>query len=102
MALLQSALDARNKFTLFDPRKERRIEVEAEIFVKQSDTRLFRATLSNLSVSGFKMTSWTRLDKEQSVFIQLLGDYRDFGCKFADVLHPVMLDHLVTRLRDFE
>jgi len=113
MILLRSPLDVGRKLNLIDPRRKRRIEVEAEIFVKQSDTRLFRATLSNLSVSGFKMTSWTCLNKEQSVFIQLPGirvlradimwsDYRDFGCKFSNALHPVTLDHLVTSLREFE
>lgn len=113
MTLLQNAIDARGKYTFFDTRKERRIAIEAEIFINQFDTQLFRATLSNLSVSGFKITSWARLDKEQSVFIRLPGirelkadimwqDYRDFGCKFDSVLHPVVLDHLITSLRDFE
>ncbi|QTD56702.1 PilZ domain-containing protein [Parasphingorhabdus cellanae] len=87
--------------------------VEAEIFVKQSNSQLFRATLSDLSVSGFKMTSYTDLDHEKPVHIRLPGiqtlsasikwaDYEDYGCEFSDELHPAVLEHLITRLRGFQ
>lgn len=87
--------------------------VEAEIFVRQSDSQLFRATLSDLSVSGFKMTSYTYLDHKKPVYIRLPGiqtlraaikwhDHQDYGCAFANDLHPAVLEHLVSKLRAFQ
>lgn len=95
-----------------DRRRPREI-IEAEIFVKQSDTQLFRATLSDLSVSGFKVKSYTDLDLKKPVYIRLPGiqtlsaqikwsNYQDYGCAFTDDLHPAVLEHLMTKLREFE
>ena len=89
-----------------------RVDVSAEIFVRQSDTQLFRATLSDLSVSGFKMLSCTSLDTDKLVFITLPGlqtlaahirwvRYQDYGCEFTATLHPAVLDHIVSVLRKF-
>lgn len=90
-----------------------RVIIEAEIFVRQSNSQLFRAILSDLSVSGFKMNSYTDLDREKPVYIRLPGiqtlsakiiwvDYQDYGCAFNSHLHPAVLEHLVTKLRQFE
>ncbi|WP_337658544.1 PilZ domain-containing protein [Sphingorhabdus sp. Alg231-15] len=95
-----------------DNRKVAREIVEAEIFVRQSDSQLFRATLSDLSVSGFKMNSYTELDGKKPVYIRLPGiqtlsatikwsDHEDYGCAFKDDLHPAVLQHLVNKLREF-
>lgn len=111
MDQLQSADDCQN-FPLGNRRNTREI-VEAEIFVRQSDSQLFRATLSDLSVSGFKMTSYTYLDDKKPVYIRLPGiqtlnatikwhDHQDYGCAFANDLHPAVLEHLVSKLRAFE
>lgn len=89
-----------------------RVDVSAEIFVRQSDTQLFRTTLSDLSVSGFKMLSCTSLDTDKLVFITLPGlqtlaahirwvRYQDYGCEFTATLHPAVLDHIVSVLRKF-
>ncbi|MEP5409276.1 PilZ domain-containing protein [Parasphingorhabdus sp.] len=86
--------------------------VEAEIFIRQSNSQLFRATLSDLSVAGFRMTSYTHLDRKKPVFIRLPGiqtlsadikwvDHEEYGCEFANELHPAVLEHLVVRLREF-
>lgn len=59
------------------------------------------------------MVSFTDLDKTKPVFIRLPGiqtlsasikwaDYNDYGCSFASELHPAVLQHLVTKLREFE
>ncbi len=87
--------------------------IEAEIFVRQSNSQLFRATLSDMSTSGFKMTSYTDLDHDKPVYIRLPGiqtlsatikwnDYQDYGCAFTNQLHPAVLEHLVSKLRAFE
>ena len=65
-------------------RSNDREAVTAEIFVRQSNTQLFRATLSDLSVTGFKMLSCTNLDTDKLVFVTL----------------PV-LGHIVSVLRNF-
>ena len=84
--------------------------VSAELFVRQSNTHLFRTTLSDLSITGFKMESCTSLDEDKLVFVtfpglQTLGaqivwsNYREFGCQFKVPLHPAVLDHVVSALR---
>ncbi|MEO9635713.1 MAG: PilZ domain-containing protein [Parasphingorhabdus sp.] len=84
--------------------------VNAEIFVRQSDTQRFSTTLSDLSVSGFKMNCCTSLDFEKLVFITLPRlqtlaahirwvQYHDYGCEFTVPLHPAVLDHIVAGLR---
>jgi len=93
-------------------RSNHRTAVESEIFVRQSNAQLFRATLSDISVSGFKLKSCTSLDAEKPVFVTLPGlqtltayikwvDYLDFGCEFAKPLHPAVLDHLISKMREF-
>ncbi|GAA0471460.1 hypothetical protein GCM10009096_10570 [Parasphingorhabdus litoris] len=95
-----------------DGRHAVREAVEAEIFIRQSDSQLFRATLSDLSVSGFRMTSYTHLDPKKLVYIRLPGiqtlsatikwvDYQDYGCAFTNDLHPAVLEHLIKKLREF-
>ncbi|WP_422343168.1 PilZ domain-containing protein [Parasphingorhabdus sp.] len=87
--------------------------IEAEIFVRQLNSQLFRATLSDISTSGFKMTSYTDLDQNKPVYIRLPGmqtlsatirwnDYQEYGCAFNNQLHPAVLEHLVSKLRAFE
>ncbi len=84
--------------------------VSAELFVRQSNTHLFRTTLSDLSITGFKMESCTSLDEDKLVFVtfqglQTLGarivwsNYQEFGCQFKVPLHPAVLDHVVSALR---
>ena len=93
-------------------RANERFDVDAEIFVRQSTSQIFRATMSDVSVSGFRLHSLTNLDPEKLVFVSLPGlqtlaahikwvDYSDFGCEFVEQLHPAVLDHLVARLQEF-
>ncbi|MEP3227188.1 MAG: PilZ domain-containing protein [Parasphingorhabdus sp.] len=95
--------------TLIIERRNPRRIVEAEIFIRQSDTQIFRATLSDLSVSGFKMTSYTGVDDKKPIYIRLPGiqtlgarviwsDHQDYGCAFQNVLHPAVLDHLAQKI----
>lgn len=111
MTQLQRADDTQTS-PLGNRRNAREI-IEAEIFVRQSDSQLFRATLSDVSVSGFKMTSYTYLDDKKPVYIRLPGiqtlsarikwhDHQDYGCAFTNDLHPAVLEHLVSKLRAFE
>lgn len=91
-------------------RSSDREAVTAEIFVRQSDTQQFRTTLSDLSVTGFKMLSCTSLDPDKLVFVTLPGlqtlgahirwvHYHDFGCEFTAPLHPAVHAHIVSLLR---
>ncbi|WP_162559097.1 PilZ domain-containing protein [Sphingorhabdus sp. EL138] len=94
-------------------RKNPREAVEAKIFIRQANSQLFRTTLSDLSVSGFRMTSYTDLDPKKPVYIRLPGiqtlsamikwnDYQDYGCEFRNELHPAVLEHLLNKLRAFQ
>lgn len=89
-----------------------RTAVRAEIFLRQSNVKLFRATLSDISISGFKLDSYTNLDDNKLIFITLPGlqtlgahikwvDYQDYGCEFTDPLHPAVLEHLLSKLQKF-
>ncbi len=104
--------DSQNDIVLDDFRANRRVAVSAELFIRQSSTQLFRTTLSDISVTGFKMESCTSLNADQLVFVTLPGlqtlaariiweDYHDYGCRFTAPLHPAVLDHVVSALRVF-
>ncbi len=91
-------------------RSSDRETVTSEIFVRQSNTQLFRTLLSDLSVTGFKMQSCTSLDENKLVFVTIPGlqtlgahirwvHYEDFGCEFTAPLHPAVLAHIVSVLR---
>ena len=93
-------------------RIDNRISVEAEIFVRQSTSQLFRATLSDISVSGFKLHSFTNLEADKMIFVSLPGletlganirwvDNQNYGCEFTNSLHPAVLEHLVSKLKEF-
>tara|TARA_R110000772_G_scaffold156977_13_gene268254 strand:+ start:215 stop:550 length:336 start_codon:yes stop_codon:yes gene_type:complete len=94
-------------------RKHERSTVGGEILVRQSNSQLFPAALSDLSVSGFKMTSYTHLDEQKPVYIRLPGiqtltatiqwtGFQEYGCAFAQDLHPAVLEHLLAKLREHE
>jgi PilZ domain len=94
-------------------RIDERTNVQTEIFVRQSTAQLFRATMSDISVSGFRLNSFTSLDAEKPVLVKLPGlqtlaahirwmNYQDYGCEFMDPLHPAVLEHLVSSLQNFE
>ncbi|QJB68045.1 PilZ domain-containing protein [Parasphingorhabdus halotolerans] len=89
-----------------------RTTVATEIFIRQSSSQLFRATLSDISVSGFKLHSFSSLDPEKLIFVTLQGlqtlgahirwgEYQDYGCEFVNSLHPAVLEHLISKLREF-
>lgn len=91
-------------------RIEPRTDLHVDIFVRQASAQLFRATLSDISVSGFKLHSFTSLNTEKMVFIKIPGleslgahirwsDYQDYGCEFANPLHPAVFDHLISGLQ---
>jgi len=77
-----------------DLRARTRKQVSAELFVRQSDTQLFRTTLSDLSVTGFRMKSCTSLDADKLLFVTLPGlqtlaarivwaNFEDYGCQLS-------------------
>lgn len=93
-------------------RLDPRANIQAEIFVRQAAAQLFRATLSDISVSGFRLNSFTSLNAEKMVFVKIPGletlgahirwaNYQDYGCEFTNPLHPAVFDHLVSRLQEF-
>ncbi len=101
-----------NELVAQDMRVRHRELVSAELFIRQSNTQLFRTTLSDLSVTGFKMESCTNLDADKLVFATLPGlqtlaarivwtNYNDYGCQFSAPLHPAVLDHVIAALRAF-
>lgn len=104
--------DRGNSLAADSRRSSEREAVTAEIFVRQSNTQLFRTTLSDLSVTGFKMQSCTSLDTDKLVFVTLPGlqtlgahirwaHYNDYGCEFTAPLHAAVLQHIVAVLRKF-
>jgi hypothetical protein len=103
---------SRSANSISSRRANSRTAVRAEIFLRQSNVKLFRATLSDISISGFKLDSYTNLDENKLVFITLPGlqtlgahikwvDYQDYGCEFTNPLHPAVLEHLVSKLQEF-
>jgi len=109
MPELQKTDHAQN--ALPNNRRNSREILDSEVLVRQSDSQPFRATLSDLSVSGFKLTSYTDLDHKKPVYIRLPGiqtlsaaikwhGYQEYGCAFANDLHPAVLEHLVKKLRE--
>ncbi len=91
-------------------RSNNREAVASEIFVRQSDTQRFRTTLSDLSVTGFKMQCCTSLDADKLVYVTLPGlqtlgahirwvHYHDYGCEFTSPLHTAVLEHIVSVIR---
>ena len=110
MPELQKTDDAQN--ALPNNRRNSRQILDSEVLVRQSDSQPFRATLSDLSVSGFKLTSYTDLDPKKPVYIRLPGiqtlsaatkwcGYQEYGCAFTNDLHPAVLEHLVKKLQGF-
>ena len=87
-----------------------REQVHAEILLSQSDGKTFRATLSDLSATGFRMSSKRVLDATRPVFIRLPGlpilsahirweGFSDYGCQFNIPLADHVLQHLLMRLK---
>lgn len=75
----------------------------------------FNARLANLSPTGFRVQSFTRLDLDATIYVMLPGfDGRkakvvwvrehEAGCQFERPLHPAIFDHVVrmSRLRERE
>tara|TARA_R110000772_G_scaffold147233_4_gene257698 strand:- start:1192 stop:1545 length:354 start_codon:yes stop_codon:yes gene_type:complete len=113
MAHTENICHADGDNSVTDNRKADREAIETEIFIFQSGKKLCRATLSDISISGFKMTSKRSLDPEQPVFIRLPGiqslsatirweGFKDYGCQFTRVLTPKLFDSLVSKLRSLE
>jgi hypothetical protein len=105
-------LDRSDSLAADSRRSNNREAVTSEIFVRQTNTQLFRTILSDLSVTGFKMQSCTSLDEDKLVFVTLPGlqtlgahirwvNYHDYGCEFTMPLHPAVLDHVVAALRKY-
>ncbi len=94
-----------------DCRNSVREDVDAEILLHQSGGNTHRATLVNISSTGFKMTSMSGLDPNKPVFIRLPGlpilaanirweGFSDFGCEFARPLEAHVMEVLLKKLRD--
>lgn len=99
--------------TVVESRKATREFIETEIFIFQSGNKLCRATLSDISASGFKITSKRNLDPAQPVFIRLPGiqslsanikweGFKDYGCQFTRALTPKIFEGLVSKLRSLD
>lgn len=99
------------------PANENRIspreDLESEIFIQQSGNKLCRVTLSNISASGFRMTSKRNLDPLQPIFIRLPGipslsatirweGFKDYGCQFTQPLTPEVFDRLLSKLKSLD
>lgn len=87
-----------------------REQVHAEILVHQSGGKSFRGILSDLSTTGFKMSSISGVDASRPVFIRMPGlpilsanvrweGFSDYGCQFNTPLAPHVMQHLLTRLQ---
>ncbi|MEM8918923.1 MAG: PilZ domain-containing protein [Pseudomonadota bacterium] len=93
-----------------DCRTSVREDVDAEILLHQSGGKTHRATLVNISATGFKMTSMSGLDPSKPVFIRLPGlpilaanvrweGFSDFGCEFARPLEAHVMEVLLKKLK---
>lgn len=91
-------------------RRAEREVIESEIFIQQSGNKLSRVTLSNISASGFRMTSKRNLDPLQPIFIRIPGiqslsatirweGFKDYGCQFSQTLTPKVFDRLLSKLK---
>ncbi|MEP0074324.1 MAG: PilZ domain-containing protein [Parasphingorhabdus sp.] len=109
MTNAQPISNADNGHALVENRKASRKSIQAEIFVSQSENKLYRVVLSDISVSGFKMTSRRSLNPNQAVFIRLPGirslsatiqweGFKDYGCQFTHALHPKVFEYLLSKL----
>lgn len=99
------------------PANENRIApretLESEIFIQQSGNKLCRVTLSNISESGFRMTSKRNLDHLQPIFIRLPGipslsatirweGFKDYGCQFSQPLTANIYARLLSKLKSLD
>ena len=91
-------------------RKVAREVLDTEIFIQQSGSKLCRVTLSDISTSGFRMTSKGCLDPLKPIFIRIPGiqslsatirweGFKDYGCQFSRVLTPAVFDNLLSKLK---
>ncbi|WP_442955391.1 PilZ domain-containing protein [Parasphingorhabdus sp.] len=96
--------------SVIESRNATREPIHTEILICQSGQKLSRATLSDISVSGFKLTSKRSLNPAQPVFIRLPGiqslsatirweGFKDYGCQFTRTLNPKIFEQLVSKLR---
>ena len=96
-----------------ESRSAEREIIESEIFIQQSGNKLCRVTLSDISASGFRMTSKRNLDPLQPIFIRLPGikslsatirweGFKDYGCQFAQALSPTLFNLLVAKLKSLD
>lgn len=113
MANAENICHADRDTSTIESRKATREIIETEILIFQSKNKLCRVTLSDISTSGFKMTSKRVLDPKQPVFIRLPGiqslsanikweGFKDYGCQFTRALTPKILDNLVAKLRSLD
>lgn len=76
------------------------------------NSQLFRAHLSDISISGFKLNSLTSMDIDKMIFVTVPGmqtfrthvrwvKYHDYGWEFTNTLHPAVLEHLISELHKF-
>ncbi len=113
MANSQRLDDTDQSASDFESRINHREAIRTEIFVTQSENKLCRATLSDISLSGFKMTSRKSLDPQQPVFIRLPSiqslsanikweGFKDYGCQFTRPLPKKIFEQLVSQLQKLE
>lgn len=84
--------------------------LNTEIFVQQSGNKPRRVTLSDISSSGFRMTSKGSLDPLKPIFIRIPGiqslsatirweGFKDYGCQFSQALTPSVFNNLLSKLK---
>lgn len=94
-------------------RMDDREVIESEILIQQVGSKPCRVTLSNISASGFRMTSKRNLDPLQPIFIRLPGiqslsatirweGFRDYGCQFTQPLSPELFGRLLSKLKSLD
>eukprot|EP01013_Petalomonas_cantuscygni_P032463 TRINITY_DN59016_c0_g1_i1.p1 TRINITY_DN59016_c0_g1~~TRINITY_DN59016_c0_g1_i1.p1 ORF type:complete len:109 (+),score=5.12 TRINITY_DN59016_c0_g1_i1:107-433(+) len=96
-----------------DPRLSSRADVEIAAIVREPGLGSVGIMICDLSITGFRMRSLTRLTGEKPIFLKLPsfaaleskicwqdGDY--FGCEFLQSLHPAVYSHIIAKYPSLE
>ena len=92
-------------------RRGSRAAVKARARFRQTGANPYEVELQDLSLSGFRMTTYTRPAIGTHIWVTLPGlqameavirraDGSDYGCEFVSPLHPSVAEHLQKKLSE--
>jgi len=89
-----------------ESRASGRRQVPVPVKVRRPGETWFRSKVADLSVTGFRLQSFMKLQSGDSLWVMLPGfegrralvlwtSGHEAGCRFERPLHPAILDHIV-------